>query len=127
MRKSTLVFLGALLGASAVFLTVPGRLDIEARAADTPSAQSAADTYRQLALFGLIFDQVRAHYVEDPDVQKMVEGAVSGMLNGLDPHSSYMNTKSFGEMQVETNGEFGGLGTRFVRIAATIAGGKQCW
>ena len=96
MRKTTLLVLGALLGASTVFLTVPGRLDIEARAADTPSAQSAADTYRQLALFGLIFDQVRTHYVEDPDVQKMVEGAVSGMLNGLDPHSSYMNTKSFG-------------------------------
>jgi carboxyl-terminal processing protease len=110
MRKSTLAVLGALLGASAVFLTAPGRLDIEARAADTPSTQSAADTYRQLALFGLIFDQVRAHYVEDPDVQKMVEGAVSGMLNGLDPHSSYMNSKSFGDMQIETNGEFGGLG-----------------
>jgi carboxyl-terminal processing protease len=102
--------LGALLGAGAVFLTAPGRFVIEARAADTPATQSATDTYKQLALFGLIFDQVRAHYVEDPDVQKMVEGAVSGMLNGLDPHSSYMNSKSFGEMQVETNGEFGGLG-----------------
>jgi carboxyl-terminal processing protease len=102
--------LGALLGAGAVFLTAPGRFVIEARAADTPATQSATDTYKQLALFGLIFDQVRSHYVEDPDVQKMVEGAVSGMLNGLDPHSSYMNSKSFGEMQVETNGEFGGLG-----------------
>jgi carboxyl-terminal processing protease len=99
-----------LLGAGAVFLTAPGRLGIEARAADTPANQSAADTYKQLALFGLIFDQVRAHYVDEPDVQKMVEGAVSGMLNGLDPHSSYMNSKSFGDMQVETNGEFGGLG-----------------
>jgi carboxyl-terminal processing protease len=110
MRKSSLLFLGALLGAGAVFLTAPGRLGIEARAADTPANQSAADTYKQLALFGLIFDQVRAHYVDEPDVQKMVEGAVGGMLNGLDPHSSYMNSKSFGDMQVETNGEFGGLG-----------------
>jgi carboxyl-terminal processing protease len=110
MRKSTLVFLGALLGAGVVFTSAPGRLDMQARAADTQPTQSAADTYRQLELFGLIFDQVRAHYVDDPDVQKMVEGAVSGMLNGLDPHSSYMNSKSFGEMQVETNGEFGGLG-----------------
>jgi carboxyl-terminal processing protease len=110
MRRSNLMVLGALLGASAVFLSVPGRHALEARAADTPAAQSATDTYKQLALFGLIFDQVRAHYVEDPDVKKMVEGAVSGMLNGLDPHSSYMNSKSFGEMQVETNGEFGGLG-----------------
>jgi carboxyl-terminal processing protease len=110
MRKSSLLFLGALIGAGAVFLTAPGRLGIEARAADTPANQSAADTYKQLALFGLIFDQVRAHYVDEPDVQKMVEGAVGGMLNGLDPHSSYMNSKSFGDMQVETNGEFGGLG-----------------
>src|SRR5215831_2966619 len=76
MRRSTLVFLGALLGASAVFLSAPGRLHIEARAADSPATQTATDTYRQLALFGLIFDQVRAHYVEDPDVEKMVEGAV---------------------------------------------------
>jgi carboxyl-terminal processing protease len=110
MRKPSLLLLGALLGASAVFLSGPGRHAIEARAADTPATQSATDTYKQLALFGLIFDQVRSHYVEDPDVQKMVEGAVGGMLNGLDPHSSYMNSKSFGEMQVETNGEFGGLG-----------------
>src|SRR5215471_4417865 len=110
MRKSSLLFLGAALGAGAVFMSVPGRHAIEARAAETPATQSASDTYKQLALFGLIFDQVRAHYVDDPDVQKMVEGAVSGMLNGLDPHSSYMNAKSFGEMQVETNGEFGGLG-----------------
>ena len=110
MRKSSLLFLGAALGAGAVFMTVPGRVGIEARAAETPATQSASDTYKQLALFGLIFDQVRAHYVDDPDVQKMVEGAVSGMLNGLDPHSSYMNAKSFGDMQVETNGEFGGLG-----------------
>jgi len=110
MRKSSLLFLGALAGAGAVFLSVPGRFAIEARAAETPAAQSASDTYKQLALFGLIFDQVRAHYVDEPDVQKMVEGAVSGMLNGLDPHSSYMNSKSFGDMQVETNGEFGGLG-----------------
>jgi carboxyl-terminal processing protease len=109
MRKSSLLLVGALLGAGAVFLNVPGRHAIEARAAETPT-QSAADTYKQLALFGLIFDQVRAHYVEEPDVKKMVEGAVSGMLNGLDPHSSFMNAKSFGEMQVETNGEFGGLG-----------------
>ena len=110
MRKSSLLFLGALAGASAVFLSVPGRFAMEARAAETPATQSAADTYQQLALFGLIFDQVRAHYVDKPDTQKLIEGAVSGMLDGLDPHSSFMNAKSFGDMQVETSGEFGGLG-----------------
>src|SRR4030081_1991013 len=111
MRKPTLILLGALLGATAVFVMTPGHIMLQARAGDAPKAStSAADTYRQLALFGLIFDQVRAHYVEDPDVQKLVEGAVGGMLNSLDPHSSYMNSKSFGEMQVETSGRFGGLG-----------------
>jgi carboxyl-terminal processing protease len=111
MRKTTLILLGALLGATGVFVMTPGHFALQARAGDAPAAgTSAADTYRQLALFGLIFDQVRAHYVEDPDVQKLVEGAVGGMLNSLDPHSSYMNSKSFGEMQVETSGQFGGLG-----------------
>jgi len=127
MRKTSLVALGALLGAAGVFLLTPGRMQFEARAAaDTPASASATDTYRQLALFGLIFDQVRSHYVESPDVQKLVEGAVSGMLNGLDPHSSYMNAKSFGEMQVETSGEFGGLGMEvtmedgFVKVVSPI-------
>ena len=69
-----------------------------------------SDTYRQLNLFGDIFERVRAHYVEKPDDSKLVEAAINGMLNGLDPHSSYMDPKSFREMQVETRGAFGGLG-----------------
>jgi carboxyl-terminal processing protease len=113
MRKTSLVLLGALCGVASVLLLGPGRFHVhmEARAADNPpTAAPSGDTYRQLALFGLIFDQVRAHYVDKPDTQKLIEGAVSGMLDGLDPHSSYMNAKSFGDMQVETSGEFGGLG-----------------
>jgi len=69
-----------------------------------------ADTYRQLNLFGDIFERVRSHYVEKPDDGKLVEAAVNGMLNGLDPHSSYMDSKSFKDMQIQTRGEFGGLG-----------------
>jgi carboxyl-terminal processing protease len=111
MRKSYLVILGALIGATGVLLMAPGRIHMQALASDAPASTPAAtDTYKQLALFGLIFDQVRAHYVEKPDNQKLIEGAVSGMLDGLDPHSSFMNAKSFGDMQVETSGEFGGLG-----------------
>jgi carboxyl-terminal processing protease len=53
---------------------------------------------------------VRSHYVEKPDESKLVEAAINGMLNGLDPHSSYMDTKSFKDMQIQTRGEFGGLG-----------------
>jgi len=70
----------------------------------------AADTYRDLNLFGDVFERVRADYVEVPDDSKLIESAISGMLAGLDPHSSYMDAKSFRDMQVETSGEFGGLG-----------------
>jgi len=71
---------------------------------------AASDTYRQLNLFGDVFERVRADYVEKPDDSKLVESAINGMLAGLDPHSSYMDPKSFKDMQVQTRGEFGGLG-----------------
>ena len=71
---------------------------------------AAADTYRQLNLFGDVFERVRADYVEKPDDAKLIESAINGMLAGLDPHSSYMDAKSFRDMQVQTRGEFGGLG-----------------
>ncbi|HIM77297.1 MAG: peptidase S41 [Rhodospirillaceae bacterium] len=71
-----------------------------------------ADTYRLLNLFGDVFERVRADYVEKPTDQEMIEAAISGMLTSLDPHSSYMNAKSFKDMQVNTRGEFGGLGIR---------------
>jgi carboxyl-terminal processing protease len=73
-------------------------------------AASNADTYKQLNLFGDVFDRVRSDYVEPPDEEKLIEAAINGMLNSLDPHSSYMNAKRFQEMQVQTRGEFGGLG-----------------
>ena len=71
---------------------------------------AAADTYRQLNLFGDVFERVRADYVEKPDDGKLIESAINGMLAGLDPHSSYMDAKSYRDMQVQTRGEFGGLG-----------------
>ena len=57
-----------------------------------------------------MFERVRSDYVEKPDDSKLVESAINGMLTGLDPHSSYMDAKSFRDMQVQTRGEFGGLG-----------------
>src|SRR5580658_2014737 len=106
MRKTSLVLLGAVAGVAVTLVAVqPSRLLIGS------SARAAAvDTYRQLNLFGDIFERVRSHYVEKPDDGKLVESAINGMLNGLDPHSSYMDTKSFRDMQVQTRGEFGGLG-----------------
>ncbi len=69
-----------------------------------------SDTYRQLKLFGDVFERVRADYVEDVSDQQLIESAIRGMLASLDPHSSYLDEKSFGDMQVQTRGEFGGLG-----------------
>ncbi len=73
-------------------------------------AASNADTYKQLNLFGDVFDRVRADYVEAPEEGKMIEAAINGMLASLDPHSSFMNAKQYEDMSVQTRGEFGGLG-----------------
>jgi carboxyl-terminal processing protease len=105
-RKASLVFLGALGGAALTMIAIQPPAMLTSAFAKAGSS----DTYRQLDLFGDIFERVRAFYVEKPDDSKLVEGAISGMLNGLDPHSSYLDPKSFRAMQVQTRGEFGGLG-----------------
>ena len=106
MRKACLIFLGAVAG---VGLTLQATQPHTAFVASSAKA-AAADSYRQLNLFGDVFERVRADYVEKPDDSKLVESAINGMLAGLDPHSSYMDPKSFRDMQVQTRGEFGGLG-----------------
>src|SRR5438128_2239995 len=107
MRKTSVILLSAATGAAlTLFVTQPRSvlmMGSSARAA-------TSDTYRQLNLFGDVFERVRSDYVEKPDDSKLVESAISGMLSGLDPHSSYMDAKSFRDMQVQTRGEFGGLG-----------------
>ena len=72
--------------------------------------QNASETYRQLNLFGDVFEQVRANYVDEVGDEALIEAAITGMLSSLDPHSSYMNAKSYKDMQVQTRGNFGGLG-----------------
>ncbi len=69
-----------------------------------------SDIYRQLDLFGDVLERVRSDYVEEPEDAKLIESAINGMLSSLDPHSAYLNAKSFRDMQVQTRGEFGGLG-----------------
>jgi carboxyl-terminal processing protease len=71
---------------------------------------ASSDTYRQLNLFGDVFERIRRDYVEPVDDKKMIEAAINGMLTSLDPHSSYLDAKEFENMQVQTRGEFGGLG-----------------
>jgi len=68
------------------------------------------DTYELLNLFGEVFDRVREDYVEAPDDKELIENAINGMLSSLDPHSGYLNEEDFKDMQVQTKGEFGGLG-----------------
>ena len=69
-----------------------------------------AEVYRQLDLFGDVFERVRSDYVEKPEDTMLIENAINGMLSSLDPHSSYLSPKNFKDMQVQTRGEFGGLG-----------------
>src|SRR3569623_1228248 len=106
LRKASLILLCAAAGAAlTLFVTQPRSILMGS------SARAAtSDTYRQLNLFGDVFARVRADYVEKPEDSKLVESAINGMLIGLDPHSSYMDAKSFRDMQVQTRGEFGGLG-----------------
>src|SRR6187200_111065 len=122
MRKTSVILLSAATGAAlTLFVTQPRSvlMGSSARAA-------TSDTYRQLNLFGDVFERVRSDYVEKPDDSKLVESAISGMLTGLDPHSSYMNAKAFRDMQVQTKGEFGGLGIEvtqengFIKVISPI-------
>jgi len=106
MRKTSLILLGAAAGAALTLMTTQPRIVFDGSSARA----AAADAYKQLSLFGDVFERVRSDYVEKPDDAKLVESAINGMLTGLDPHSSYMDAKSFRDMQVQTRGEFGGLG-----------------
>jgi len=87
--------------ATVLFLLIP----------QTASTQDqSAETYKQVKLFGDVFERVRADYVEQVSDQELIEAAIRGMLASLDPHSSYLDPKSFQDMRVQTKGEFGGLG-----------------
>src|SRR5262245_54636727 len=84
------------------------RTETEAPKPDTDP--DANDTYKQLNLFGEVFERVRANYVDPVTDKQLIEYALTGMLANLDPHSSYLTEKDYGDMRVQTKGEFGGLG-----------------
>ncbi|HPD82419.1 MAG: S41 family peptidase [Alphaproteobacteria bacterium] len=111
------------------FVLSPAAFAQEGRTAGTVSKKeepSLDDTYRQLSLFGDVFERVRAQYVEPVTDEKLVEYAIQGMLGSLDPHSSYLTADDFQDMQVQTKGEFGGLGIEvtmengFVKVVSPI-------
>jgi carboxyl-terminal processing protease len=91
-------------------------------------AEKSAGVYEQLDLFGDIFERIRSQYVEEVDTTKLVQAAINGMLTSLDPHSSYMAPEDFTDMQVETKGEFGGLGIEvtqeegFIKVVSPMDG-----
>ncbi|MGP9822468.1 S41 family peptidase [Salinarimonas sp. NSM] len=105
MRKLSLLMIGAAMGAGAATVVSQPQL-----LSGTSAIAASAETYRQLSLFGDVFEKVRTDYVEAPEDAALVEAAINGMLTSLDPHSSYLDPKSFRDMQVQTRGEFGGLG-----------------
>ncbi len=106
----------ATLGVCVALLTVPA----------LGQSGNKAETYRLLNLFGDVFERVRSEYVEQPGDKELIESAINGMLTALDPHSSYLSADGYKEMQVQTRGEFGGLGIEvtmengFVKVVSPI-------
>ena len=123
-RKISFLMVGIVVGALSVsILSESGFLS------GTSAEAASRSTYRQLHLFGDVFERIRSDYVEEPEEEKLIESAINGMLAGLDPHSSYLSPKTFRDMQVQTRGEFGGLGievtldekTGYVKVVTPIA------
>jgi len=95
---------GVLAAVAAAVVLLSLRQDVGA------ATSNSTETYKQLNLFGEVFERVRAEYVDNVNDDSLVESAINGMLTSLDPHSNYLNTKNFNDMKVQTRGEFGGLG-----------------
>ena len=103
MRKYLIAALAGTVAGAGIATQVAGPLMAQ-------EAARNASVYQQLDLFGDIFERIRAQYVEEVEPEKLIEAAINGMLTSLDPHSSYLPKKAFDDMQVQTRGEFGGLG-----------------
>ena len=117
-KRRLLVLAAMILGAfSTLFLIAP---------LTTKAQSNNEETYRQLTLFGDVFQRVREDYVEEVSDQDLVEAAINGMLTSLDPHSAYLPDDNFQKMQVQTRGKFGGLGIEvtmengFVKVVSPI-------
>jgi len=119
MKKFVMAALGGTVAGALLSTQVAGPLVAQ-------EAERKTSVYEQLDLFGDIFERIRAQYVEDVDEGELIEAAINGMLTSLDPHSSYLPPEDFGDMQVQTRGEFGGLGIEvtqedgFVKVVSPI-------
>ncbi len=121
MKKFVMAALGGTLAGAVVTTQFAGPLLAQ-------QAAPESTVYEQLDLFGDIFERIRAQYVEEVDSAELIEAAINGMLTSLDPHSSYLPPQDFDDMQVQTRGEFGGLGIEvtqeegFVKVVSPIDG-----
>jgi carboxyl-terminal processing protease len=121
MKKIVMAALSGVVAGALLTTQVAGPLIAQ-------EATKSSSVYEQLDLFGDVFERIRAQYVEAPDSQKLIEAAINGMLTSLDPHSSYMNAKDFADMQVQTKGEFGGIGIEvtqedgYIKVVSPIDG-----
>jgi carboxyl-terminal processing protease len=121
MKKFAMAALGGTLAGALLATQVAGPLIAQ-------EADKKSSVYEQLDLFGDVFERIRSQYVEQVDERKLIEAAINGMLTSLDPHSSYLPPDDFSDMQVQTRGEFGGLGIEvtqedgFVKVVSPIDG-----
>ena len=112
---------------SATFVTMAVIAGLAMPSLTTAQTQNSEETYRQLSLFGDVFQRVRSDYVEEIEDKELIEAAINGMLTSLDPHSSFLPDDSFKKMQVQTTGRFGGLGIEvtmdsgFVKVVSPIS------
>ncbi len=121
MKKFVMAALGGTVAGALLTTQVAGPLIAQ-------EATKDSSVYEQLDLFGDIFERIRAQYVEPVETDALVEAAINGMLTSLDPHSSYLSAKDFDDMQVQTRGEFGGLGIEvtqeegFIKVISPMDG-----
>lgn len=109
--KSKLRAIGlAAMMATAVALPASAQDDGAGEGPDPFAGRSSDEVYADLRLFGQVFDRIRSEYVDVPDERTLIRAAIDGMLSSLDPHSGYLSPEGYGEVQQDTNGEFGGLG-----------------
>ncbi|MBL9073506.1 S41 family peptidase [Tabrizicola sp.] len=121
MKKQVMAALAGTVAGAVLTTQVAGPLVAQESVQDS-------SVYEQLDLFGDIFERVRAQYVEEVPTDELVTAAINGMLTSLDPHSSYLSAKDFEDMQVQTKGEFGGLGIEvtqeegFIKVISPMDG-----
>lgn len=103
MRQYLIAGLGGVLAGALVTTQVAGPLLAQ-------ETEGSASVYQQLELFGNVFERIRSDYVEAPEDKALIEAAINGMLTSLDPHSSFLSSDAYEDMQTQTRGSFGGLG-----------------